>query len=296
MAKVGRHIPNTIAKAPMTFAMIELAESADCNARKSQWLSYGFKDVTPVFSGQSSVPSLNGSVVAQGHQMLKQMVDVAADWYMVSGHHGALYESDYYRFLTPDGQRDDLAIVNDEEYCGFFNEAYHQGRWETATRSDPDSTAHPPARISDFHANEIYLRTTDSAPAAIAKHTQDNPIFDSTSWAPEPKGIIISACNTLIYRSARKTWSEYFPNAVIIGTISRIVTGTWVTNAIASAKMTTEAFWRDPKSILDQPGMCAQLEQQLTDGFPRSSTIGFIYKGTLYMPGRSQPVGDPLSR
>ena len=294
MAEVGRTVPSTIAKAPITFAMIELAEPEDSNARKSQWLRYGFKDVTPLFSGQSTVPSLNDSMVAQGRKMLGQMVDVAADWYMVSGHHGAIYQSDYYSHLLPDGNLDEKAIVNEEEYCGFFNEAYHQGRWETATRADPDSTLHPPARIATFHANEIYLRTTDSAPDTIAKHIQDNPLFDSTSWAPEPKGIIISACNTLIYKSARKTWSGYFPKAVIVGTISRIVSGTWVTNAIASAKMTNDSFWRDPQSILDQPGMCAQLEEQLTAGFPKSSTIGFVYKGTLYLPGRSQPVGDPL--
>ncbi|MGC2888761.1 MAG: hypothetical protein WB627_06820 [Candidatus Acidiferrum sp.] len=294
MAEVGRTVLNTIAKAPITFAMIELAEPEDCNARKSQWLRYGFKDVTPIFSGQSTVPSLNDSMVDPGRKMLKQMVDVAADWFMVSGHHGAIYQADYYTHVLPNGDLDNLAIVNGEEYCGFFNEAYHQGRWDTATRADPDSTLHPPAKIATFHANEIYLRTTDTAPDSIAKHIQDNPLFDSTSWAPEPKGIIISACNTLIYKSARKTWSAYFPKAVIIGTISRIVSGTWVTNAIASAKMTNESFWRDPQSILDQPGMCAQLEKQLTAGFPKSSDIGFIYKGTLYSRAGSQPAGDPL--
>ncbi len=295
MAEVGRSVLNTIAKAPITFAMIELAEPEDSNARKSQWLRYGFKDVTPVFAGQSTVPSLNGSMVAQGRQMLKQMVDVAADWFMVSGHHGALYQADYENFSTPEGSRDNQALSNGEEYCGFFNESYHKGRWETASRDDPDSTSFPSPNLATYHANEIYLRTTDTAPGSIAKHAQDNPVFDSTAWAPAPKGIIISACNTLFYKSARKTWSGYFPNAIIIGTMGRIVSGTWVTNAIAAASMTNEAFWRDPQSILDQPGMPDQLSQQLTDNFPKSSTIGLIYKGTLHFGGISQPAGDPIT-
>jgi len=287
MAEVGRNVPNTIAKAPITFAMIELADSADCNARKSQWLSYGFKDVTPKFSARSTVPSLNGAMVAQGRGMLKDMASIAADWYMVSGHHGALYASDYGRFNTPDGRMDQRRITNEEEYCGFFNEAYHESYWEHAARDSHDAAALP-----GTPADSIYLRTTDAAPADIASHDQDNPVFDATSAAPSPKGIIISACNTLAYRSARKTWSGYFPQAVIIGPTGRIVTGTWVSNAIASAQMTNESFWRDPQSVLDQAGMCEQLEEQLTANFPKSSKIGFIYKTMLYLPGKPSVPAD----
>jgi hypothetical protein len=283
MAEVGRTVPNTIAKAPITFAMIETAVSADCNARKSGWLSYGFKDVTPMFAGQSTVPSLNGSMVAQGRQMLKAMVDVGADWYMISGHHGALYQSEYDSYTT-DGQpcKADMsnlnsdALHNEEKYCGFFNEAYHEGRWEHASRSNPDSHVDP---------REIYLRTTIAASNDIAKHAQDNPVFNKTSWVPPPKGIILSACNTLNYLTARVTWATYFPGAVIIGPFDRIVSGTWVSNAIAGAQMTNESFWRDPQSILDQPGMCEQLSKQLTAGFPRSSIIAVIYKGNVYVDG-----------
>jgi len=275
MAEVGRGVRNTIAKPPITFAMIELADSADCNARKSQWLGYGFKDVTPKFASRSTVPSLNGSMVPQGRDMLHDMVMTDADWYMVSGHQGALYSSDYAIYTT-DGVLDVPRLYNDEEYCGFFNEAYHEGRWDHASRADPNSHA---------NANEIYLRATvDEAPAPIANHKQDNPLFDLTAWAPEPKGIILSACNTLAYTKTRIAWSGYFPNAVIFGTMARIVSGTWVTNAIASASMTNEQFWRDPKSVLDKPGACEELEKQLTAGFPKSSKIGFIYKKTIYLP------------
>jgi len=290
MAEVGRNTTNTVAKAPITFAMIELADSADCNTRKSQWLSYGFKDVTPMFGKQSSVPSLNGGMVAKGRDMLTQMKDVSADWYMVSGHHGAIYGTDYGLFTTngaPDGTR----VVNEEQYCGFFNEAYHESYWEHATRTD-----HDPAKLPGVPANAIYVRTTDAAPESIAAFDQDNPLFDATSWAPAPKGIILSACNTLVYRSARRAWCTYFPNAVIIGPGARIASGTWVANAIAGAAMTNEAFWRDPQSILDQPGMCAELEKQLAQNFPRKKGIALIYKSTLYLAdGRSMPADSPIT-
>src|SRR5271167_2139353 len=108
--------------------MVELADSADCNMRKRTWLSYGFKDVTPIFGSKSSVPSINGAVVPQGCEMLKKLAKTAADWYMLSGHHGALYGRDYGLFTT-DGQPpnrdmsnvDPNRVANEEQYCGFFN-------------------------------------------------------------------------------------------------------------------------------------------------------------------------------
>jgi hypothetical protein len=290
VAEVGRTVQNTIAKTPITFAMIETAVSADCNARKSQWMRYGFKDVTPVFGSRSAVPSINDSAVSQGREMLKKLATVSADWYMISGHHGAIYSTEYDRFTT-DGQppaednsnfpRERVAkLYNEEEYCGFFNEAYHETYWVKVTRSNPDLPSNLSASDSAKAAKEVYLRTTDAAPDSMAKFSQDNPVFASTS---APKGIILSACNTLIYKSARKKWSGYFPNAVIIGPFSRIVSGTWVSNAVANAAMTNENFWRDPQSILDQPGMCEQLEQQLTAAFPSSGQIAVIYKQKIYL-------------
>ena len=295
MAEVGRTVPNTIGKAPITFAMIETCDSADCNARKSQWLRYGFKDVTPMFGGQSTVPSLNDSMVDQGRQMLKAMATVGADWFMISGHHGAIYSSDYNSYTTDGLEVNDECtnldwdrLHNEEEYCGFFNEAYHEVYWEHGKRDHHIPRGDLPPSVTNLIANSIYLRTAEVAPSSIAAVGQDNPVFDSTSCTPAPKGIILSACNTLSYKSARKTWSGYFPNAVIIGTLGCIVSGTWVSTAIASAAMTNESFWRDPQSVLDQPGMCDQLEKQLTAAFPSSSEIGVMYKNRLYSPGLSE--------
>jgi hypothetical protein len=281
--------------------MIELAETPDCNARKSQWLRYGFKDVTPMFAGQSTVPCLDDSMTSQGRQMLQAMAGVSADWFMVSGHHGALYWSDYNSYTT-DGRpcaedRSNLnenALYNNEEYCGFFNESYHASYFDNASRDHHNPGDGLPGQMSTQIANSIYLRTTDAAPDSIASHNQDNPLFDATEWAPKPKGIILSACNCLAYRSARKTWNAYFPNAVIIGPANRIAYGTWVTNAIAAAKMTDESFWRDPQSILDQPGMCQQLVKQLAANFPTESEIGVLYKGKLYLAGSLRDAGNPL--
>jgi len=296
LAKVGRDVDNTIAKTPITFAMIELAESPDCNDRKRQWMNYGFKDVTPKFAGRATVPSLNDGNVTDGRDMLTQMASVDADWYMLSGHHGALYESDYNTF-TAGTQIDFTTLMNDQDFCGFFNEAYHSGRWEHSTRMDPT----PAAVTAKLQAHEIYLRTSPVAASSIAPFSQTNPWLDATHVTP--KGIIISACNTLIYKIARTTWSAAFPNAVIFGAVSRINQGVQITNAIASAKMTDETFWRDPQSILDQPGNSEELSKQLTAGFPRSHIIGFVYKQKLFWSGfdnkgrwysHSKAVGDPL--
>jgi hypothetical protein len=223
---------------------------------------------------------------------------------MLSGHHGAIYSTDYDRFNDASGNVDVRSLVNGEEFCGFFNESYHKLYWEHATRTDPDAKElgdslqknNSPylAKFNRFRDNAIYVRTADAAPGAIMTQSQDNPFFDTTAWAPAPKGVILSACNSLSYLSVRKAWSGYFPNAVIIGPTARIVSGTWVSSALAAASMTNESFWRDPQSILDQPGMCEKLEKQLTANFPSSSAIGLIYKGTLYLADGSMPVGDPL--
>jgi hypothetical protein len=300
MADVGRTVPNTIGKAPITFAMIELAEVADCNSRKSTWLGYGFKDVTPEFGSQSTVPCLDNSMAAQGRQMLQEMASIDADWFMISGHHGSLYTSDAFAFMSGNNV-DNAAWKNGQKYCGFFNESYHQGRWDWGSQSDPNSTNNPPpsnVNLDSLRANEIYVRTTDAAPASIAPQKQDNPFFDRGSGgsSPSPKGIIISACNTLAYKAARTTWNSYFPNAVVIGPVAKIGYGTWVTSAIASAQMTNESFWRDPQSILDQSGNCEKLQKQLAAGFPSSSKIGVLYKGTLYITGKSLAAGDDLTQ
>jgi hypothetical protein len=327
VAEVGRTVKNTIAKTPITFAMIELADPSDCNSRRSGWLNYGFKDVTPKFASQSQVPSLNDSQVAPGRKMLELMASVNADWYMLSGHQGALYAHDYFLFNGADGNMDPVRLVNEEEFCGFFNESYHEGRWMHSKRTDPDATtkespdAHPGADketpekdVAAHRANELYLRCTPPAPKDMALHTQNNPYLDgvtSTTMVERLgrcKGLILSACNTLIYLSNRATWSAFFPNSVIFGTYSRIANGVWVTNSIASAAMTDENFWRDPPSVLDQTGNCEKLATQLMSNYAGTDRAGicFIYKGTLYLPLRDkknrkievkvQPAANPFTK
>jgi hypothetical protein len=307
VAEVARTAPNTIAKPEITFAMIELADSADCNSRRSGWRNYGFKDITPMFSRKSSVPSMNGANISSGREMLQKTAAVNADWYMVSGHHGLLYGSDYDRYKKPDGKPDLVATFDNQEYCGFFNEAYHEGRWDHSTRDDPDDASTAPKKPPEkpdqdrakHHADEIYLRTTGNAPDDIAKHVQVNPLIDGDGAVIFPrmgrcKGIILSACNTLIYRATRIMWSTLFPNAVIIGNFARIASGTRTTNAIAGADMTDENFWRNPSAILDQDGMCEKLAIQMMKGFlggDGATGISLIYKNTFYVPRRPRNTG-----
>lgn len=279
--------------------MIELAEPQDCNSRKNTWLNYGFKDVTPTFGAQSTVPTLDGAQATAGRQMIDSLKTVDADWYMLSGHQGAIYGREYELFTT-DGQPlrgdgsnsiDSIRVVNEEQNCGFFNESYHQAYWGSVQRSAPTPDTN---KFSKQIANAIYLRTSPAAPTTVAAFSQMNPLLDASHSGV--KGIIISACNTLIYKSVRIAWNAAYPNAVIIGTVGRIATGTWVTNAIASAAMTDESFWRNPQAILDGSGMCEKLATQLMQGFPSSSQIGLQYKGTLYYcPHGKSPLSQPAS-
>ena len=287
MANVGRTVPNTLGKTPITFAMIEFADPADCNSRKTTWQGYNFQDVTPMYASRSTVPTLDDGEAANGRQMLQQLGSVNADWYMVSGHHGAIYHADVLAF--PDDPSTPLNWADQQPFCGFFNESYHGSYWESASSQNPTPT-------KGDTTNAIYIRTTPAAPQSAATFDQTNPLLDSTHTPP--KGIILSACNTLIYKAARTTWANTYSSAVIIGTVAKIVSGTWVTNAIAAAKMTDENFWRDPQSILDQSGMPEQLATQLAQNFPSSSRIGVVYKQTLYFKGKSgmntQSINDNI--
>jgi len=185
---------------------------------------------------------------------------------------------------------DPMRVANEEQYCGFFNEAYHETYWDHGSRDDPTLAKVSPKWRNNMK-DAVYLRTTEAAPPDIAVPPEDNPVIDTASWAPAPKGIILSACNALIYKSARTTWSQNFERSVIIGTVTRIASGTWVTRAIAGAAMTTEAFWRDPQSILDEDGKCTELEQQLNQNFHRKNpTLGVLYKGIYYKGGTASAV------
>ncbi len=130
--------PNTHAKPGITFAMLELANPADCNRRRGQWKRYKFKDVTPILAKRSRVPSLNGSQVATGRKVIAKLEDVVADWYMLSGHHGRLFAEDTEIYNRPNGTWDSDAYYDKLEYAGFFNNDYHHGPW-IASRAIPTS-------------------------------------------------------------------------------------------------------------------------------------------------------------
>lgn len=227
--------------------------------------------------------------------MLRDLASISADWYMISGHHGVIYRSEY-GFFTSDGKppKSDLSnldrerferLRNEAPYCGFFNESYHKLYWEEAGR-DAHSPKEDSPEAMRLHAQSIYLRTTEAAPASIAAVSQENPVVDGMKNGPPPKGIIVSACNTLFYAHVRRMWSTRFPHAVVIGTATRIVSGTWVSNAIARATMTTEQFFRDPPSILDQPGKPQQLEVELNRHYRRDRpVVGVLYKRRFYCGG-----------
>jgi hypothetical protein len=321
---IRRSFINTFFKKGVTFAMIELADPRDCNNRKRLWKKYGFKDVSPLWANRRKVPSLNGKMVEKdGVQFLSEMEAINADWYVLSGHHGRLYTVDLFTYIG--NLRD---YFNKLEYAGFFNNNYHHSRWfgrwggwnkDSATGkptklpaadyydyvSDPkksircliDGGLLKPwkAKVTELNTS-LYLRTTD--PAAKKKLApfdhpwgQENPLCFKrmeNSRKRKCKGIILSACNTLVFKQARIFWNSYYPDAIIFGTFTTINSGIQVIKAIKRSRLTNKKFWVNPRAVLGNDRRKArELALDVAKKFPKSRRhygLGFMYNGEIYVP------------
>jgi hypothetical protein len=310
----------------ITFAMIELSEDKDVNDRRSAWLgrAYRYRDVTPVFNAWSKIPSLNGSVAvsAEAIRSLEEMKKIDADWYMLSGHHGRLYTED----MILECYSSPIDHANRQDHTGFFNDDYHHGRWEQVTRKRPAAGASDPAswneatpwdprsdatyrrpnsalkkfedvpytskmrrKMIEHQDRERYLSCTGKPSPVLAPFATDNPVLEPSMQATRAsrcKGVILSACNTLIYRATRLTWQAYFPKAVFIGTGGRIAHGWQLTNAIYKSSMCNKAFWEDPASVLTDKSKVEELARSLAAGFS-NYTVAVMYDRTLVLGKRT---------
>jgi hypothetical protein len=263
-----------------TFTMLELSDIADCNALRAYLIKKGLKDLSPKTKNSVTV-SFNGAIaLSNGADFISRLQNIPADWLVLSGHHGILYGSDYNLFGDPTNNRNDLInCYNNNKYAGFFNNEYHSGRWDNASRKSPD-TAKKPA--------ELYCSTTDYAPASIAPFPQTNPYIPGNTLKTRCKGIILSACNSLSYKSVRSKWVQSFPNAVIFGTFARIPMGLYVIKALMTAPSTTKDFWLNPQSVLnassDMPKKIAG--EVFAIGSNWGISVGMIYNNKAYFgPG-----------
>lgn len=274
---------------PTTFSMLELSNINDCNKLRAYFMKKGFVDLSPKVNGQATV-SFNGSIAkSSGATFISQLQKLPADWLMLSGHHGILYGSDYDNYLDATGDIDTEKCYNNNDLAGFFNNDYHHSRWEHSSRTDPNAKT---------NVNEIYCRTTKPASSTVAPFPQNNPYLpdnaaDLAALKKKCKGIILSACNTLSYKSVRKYWVTNYPDAVIFGTLGKIPMGLYVVNSLASAPSTTREFWENPATFLASASDMPQTI--IAEINKRARTYGIailmIYKKRAYL--HSGKASDP---
>ncbi len=198
----GRKLVNTLDKGGLTFGIIEMLDSRDSNFMKKVWLSYGFKDVSPIWGERTSVPTFKSrkSIIDQWPVFQGEFSDLKADWYYLSGHHGR-------QFALDDKGMDFLAHAGIQKEVGFFNHWYHEGTWEHASQAEPTKGQRP---------LEVYMTTTAAAPG-FPLGPQDHPLY--TRVRDECRGVICISCNNLAYNACRKALVRFFPRAVIIGMV-----------------------------------------------------------------------------
>jgi hypothetical protein len=194
-SSTGTRHRNTIRAVPHpTFAVAEFYKTSDSNKMRDKWLGWAFRDVTPLWSKTAHCHTFSTAAnVPKWPKFQDKLAGSHADWYYLSGHHGRQFTTDP---IDPD-------VLDTQTEIGFFNEAYHRGRW--AHRDWPATPA------------EVYM-TMGHAPAG-ALGPDDNPLYAEAR--PKCKGVILMGCNTLIYRQVRIALSKAFPNAVLIGYMSK---------------------------------------------------------------------------
>jgi hypothetical protein len=280
---------STITATPsVSFTMLELSDVADCSALRTYFIKKGLTDKSPKI-GSRIIPSFNGKIAKDsGADFIARLQNIPADWLVLSGHHGVLYSADYATYGDPLNVTADLyKLRNNQQHSGFFNDNYHEGRWENASRGEPDKGQDPA---------ELYCSTTEHAAAHIAPFDQSNPYIPldaalRNSLKSKCKGIILSACNTLSYKYARIKWVRHFPDAVIFGTFARIPRGLYVIKSLMGAPSTTKDFWNAPRSVLDSSAdMPKQIAGEVARlGRQREIKIGMIYNKKVYFPLDSGP-------
>jgi hypothetical protein len=258
----GSGTNNTLDEDPITFAFMEFLSNSDSTTMKGIWKKWKFQDVSPFWADKPTVPTFNDKkYIPQWPDYRKAMVDVRAHWYYISGHHGRRYASDSDAY---DNFHDHFHGVDD---AGFFNEPYHQGPWDHASYDEPD------AKASD---NDIYMTSSKKSVFKVLGENS-NPLYIS---GPQGQclGLLLVGCRSLTYTADRKRYTQQFPNAVVIGEISR------ESNAILKIKKIADkygaAFFRDPKSV--DPAELARLLNKSDGPAPAFDQMGVLSDGTLY--------------
>jgi hypothetical protein len=171
---------------------------------KQLWLSHGWTDVSAIWGSKKVVPTFKSDrkVIEQWPDFQVAMGEVDADWYYLSGHHGREFSAD----LSAEDEM--VPHFNTHENCGFFNHVYHDGQWE---HGDADN---PYDHIQDL---DVFMRTGNENWGGYGSQT--NPLYSRCQ--DNCRGIFLVGCRALAYKAARKMYTQFFPNAVVIGPVSR---------------------------------------------------------------------------
>lgn len=278
-AALGTAPTGTLNNDSLTIAFMEFLMDGDSNMMKSWWLKQGWQDISPLWGDKATVPTFKDkkAVIERWPEFQEEMLSVMADWYYVSGHHGC-------RFANDVGESDFFEFTQSYEHAGFFNEPYHVGPWEHADSSNPDA-----GRSS----LDVYMATSLTEwENPYSAGPEDNPLHYNSQ--ENCKGILLVGCRALGYLCSRQGWGAYFPNAVIIGPVTR------ESNSIAKLMKIPQKFGRgfylDPKSV-DPIDLCKMLNPVL-GVFDR---LAVMSDNTLYVPvsgGKvlELPADEPVER
>lgn len=224
----------TLNQKTLKVAFMEFLMSADSNAMKRLWLQHGFRDISALWGDQPSVPTFRNdmNVISRWSEFQWEMQSCDADWYYLSGHHSRRHASDM-------GHSDYVDIVNQCRDVGFFNEPYHHGTWEDLPEEE----------------GEVYMRMGEDVWDEVYEPTRhDNPLYGRVR--SECKGVFLVGCNSLTYTHCRQRLVEYFPNAVVIGTLS--TESNSISRILPAMQHYGKNFFLNPKSV-DPMELCKRL-------------------------------------
>lgn len=265
----------TVNTKTLSIAFLEFLEDGDSNDLKSLWLSYGFRDISPLWGHQSRVPSFkdNPALIRRWPEFQREMMSCEADWYYISGHHG--------REFKVQGKQDSaLYHYNSQKSTGFFNEPYHHGPWTYG--SDDNPTAHA-------SANDVYMSMTTDGPGCEGPDPQDNPLY--TSPHNDCMGVFLIGCNSMVYHYVRLKLVKYFPNALIIGLMGKEGAAMKKTQRVIQEY--GREFFTDPDSI-DAEELIHKLNPNRFAGDKmgviQHGKMHFIVKGKYYSCPATEPI------
>ncbi len=286
---------NTL-RLPITFCVVEFLDNSDSTMVKRRWEKFGFRDVTPrIGNARSEVATFKKDKYAQQWEDFQEKLGkVYPEWIYISGHHAAQF------WASANVDNNGRPYNTNEEYrleqseVGFFNEDYHLGRWHWIKQTPPQVITQKPTEIFMSMTNEggggLLAFETENVPKF--QRSRRNPLLGELR-NPFCMGLLLIGCNTLTYGRVRRALTNSFPEAVVIGLVSKNSA-----NAIPLIqrifKVCNRAWFLDPTRAPGHPSKeLDPMELARRINFPvgkryRQNTVhdlvSVMYEGRYYFP------------